>query len=130
MGLFSRLTDRRPRCSFAVNISPVLTVDMIVTPRIYGVANDQGISLDIASATDTGKILAMYGDLMYCAALNCWELKGNEPAEKPFTRADFHLYMIERPRDFRKTADKLLLAVASMCESMQLMASNVSGKKK
>lgn len=93
-----------------IEIRQGVKVGMLFTPRLYMFNGEQGVVLK-ADTTDMSEMLALYADLMYCAALNLWTLQGNNKGDAPFSRADFHEFSAANPREFGKVINIALEAL-------------------
>ena len=83
---------------------------MLFTPRLF---EFKTTSMDFSNAVDGGKVLGMYADLAYCAALNYWTLEENDKADFPLKRADFHEWAVQCPAEFGKTIKIALEAITN-----------------
>ena len=92
-----------------IEIKQGVKVGMLFTPRLYMFKGRSGI--DFVAGEDVGEMYALYADIMYCAALNLWTLEGKSEEDAPFTRADFHEWMMIEPKAFGKA---LSFAFAAM----------------
>lgn len=93
-----------------IEIRQGVKVGMLFTPRLYMFNGEQGVVLK-ADTTDMSEMLALYADLMFCAALNLWTLQGNNKGDAPFSRADFHEFSAANPREFGKVINIALEAL-------------------
>ena len=93
-----------------IEIKQGVKVGMLFTPRLYMFKGRSGIDF-VADTDEVGAIYALYADIMYCAALNLWTLEGKNEEDAPFTRADFHEFMVVNPQAFGKA---LSFAFAAM----------------
>ena len=82
-----------------IEIKQGVKVGMLFTPRLYMFKGRSGIDF-IADSEEAGTMYALYADIMYCAALNLWTLEGKNEEDVPFTRADFHEWMVLEPKAF------------------------------
>lgn len=117
MDLFKK---KRAAIRFAVPVKEGQTVDLMFTINIYKVAKKCGIIINEVPSTvyDT---LTFYADIMYCAALNFWELsegKGNAPV----TRLDFHSFYVDNPQEFKKAVQLTIDAAQQMMADVQGLA--------
>ena len=73
--------------------------------------------LRLASAFTTGDDAMAEGalgfslgaDVIYCAALNYWDLTGRDVDDFPLHRIDFHRWAFERQSEYVKVARKALM---------------------
>ena len=72
--------------------------ELLFTPRLF---EFKTTTMDF-SGGDATKVVAMYADLAYCAALNVWTLNENDVADYPLTRVDFHEWAAQEPKEFGK----------------------------
>ena len=75
-------------------------VTMLFTPRLFVMADEQGIKL----AIDTANVMATlsaYADMCWCAALNYWSMD-NDIQDFKLTRSDFHAWSAANPDEFAK----------------------------
>ena len=93
-----------------IEIKQGVKVGVLFTPRLYMFKGRSGIDF-IADSEEAGAMYALYADIMYCAALNLWTLEGKREEDVPFTRADFHEWMVVEPKAFGKA---LSFAFAAM----------------
>lgn len=93
-----------------IEIKQGVKVGVLFTPRLYMFKGRSGIDF-IADSEEAGAMYALYADIMYCAALNLWTLEGKREEDAPFTRADFHEWMMLEPKAF---GDALSFAFAAM----------------
>ena len=108
-----------------IEIRQGVKVGMLFTPRLYMFNGEQGVVLK-ADTTDMSEMLALYADLMYCAALNLWTLQGNHKGDAPFSRADFHEFAAANPREFGKVVNIALEALTG--KSLDTLASEAKDK--
>lgn len=75
-----------------ITLEDGVTCEVLVTPALYGVAARKGMDLRPAS-TEPADIISSYTRLLYCAAINAWEVKSvDEPTigEFPYTFSQFN----------------------------------------
>lgn len=72
---------------------------MLFTPRLFEFKTP---SMDFTNGSDSGKVVAMYADLAYCAALNYWTLTDKDINDYPLTRVDYHEWAVLEPPAFSK----------------------------
>lgn len=81
-------------------IKPGVKVDTLFTPHLYSFKGTQGVTFDLRDDSVTA-MLESYADLIFCAALNAWILDGKGTTENfPYTRGDFHEWMVEDTKGF------------------------------
>ena len=93
-----------------VEIRQGLRVGLLFTPRLYMFKGEQGVTFK-ANTNDLMEVYALYADIMFCSALNLWTLEGNEKADAPFRRADFHEFSATNPQAFGKALNIALEAL-------------------
>lgn len=91
-------------------------VQLLVTPRlcIYnGRENVRLSSNDKSSDTiaEGGLGYSLGADVLYCAALNHWDLTGKDIEDFHLHRIDFHRWAFEHPKAFVKAAQQALKAL-------------------
>ena len=88
------------RVSKTVTINGVETT-MLFTPRLFVIAEEQGIKL-IIDSSNMMQTLSSYADMCYCAALNFWTLD-NDIDTFELKRSDFHVWSASDQKEFSKT---------------------------
>ena len=83
--------------------------ELLFTPRLF---EFKTTTMDF-SGGDATKIVGMYADLAYCAALNVWTLNENDAADYPLTRVDFHEWAAQEPKEFGKVMKIALEALTN-----------------
>lgn len=81
------------RVQTTIDLREGVTVSILVTPALYGVAKRRGI--DLVADANAGDTYASYVKIIYCAAINAWEVAAvDDPkrGEFPYTFADFHTW--------------------------------------
>lgn len=76
-------------------------VTMLFTPRLFVMAEEQGIKLNVDTA-NVMATLSAYADMCWCAALNHWTLD-NDIEDFKLTRMDFHAWSAANPDEFGRT---------------------------
>lgn len=99
MGLFKK---KETPIRFGVPLKEGLTVELLFTGRVYDVAKRLGMTIN-ATPTNGYDVLTIYADIMYCAAVNFWELS-EEKNDIPFSRIDFHSFYMDNPDGFKQAA--------------------------
>ena len=86
-------------------------VDVLFTPHLFSYKEEKGLALT-ADAGNVLEVFEVYADIYYLAAINSWELDGKGTVDDfPFTRGDFHEYMMSNPKDFAKDVDFAIKAL-------------------
>lgn len=99
-----------------INIGGV-DVEMLITPRLCIYNGRENVSLAMQDRSDGDKIAAggfgySYGaDVLYCAALNYWDLSGKDVEDFPLHRIDFHRWAFEHNSEFLKVTSRALAAL-------------------
>ena len=94
-----------------VELKEGVKVDMLFTPHLYSYKGTSGVTFDVRDDSVVA-ILESYADVMYCAALNAWELDGHGTADTfPHKRGDFHEWMAADAKGF---GDAVNFAVAAL----------------
>lgn len=95
-----------------IEIADGVKVEMLFTPRLYSYKGRSGITFETGEKPTQADYLGIYADIMYCAALNAWELDDRgTPDDFPHTRGDFHAFAQADPVAFRDAMDFCLLAL-------------------
>ena len=81
-----------------VTINGVKAV-MLFTPRLFSFKTE---SMDFSVGGSSEKIVGMYADLFYLAALNYWTLCDKDVEAFELNRVDFHEWSAAEPREFGK----------------------------
>lgn len=105
------------RTQTTIQLKEGVTVKLLLTPALYGVARERGIDFTTPpteGADKQARTLDQYAKIAYCAAILAWEVDAVDDPGKgdfPYTFADFHLWSYDRPKEFGKTIDAILLAL-------------------
>lgn len=84
--------------------------NMLFTPRLF---EFKTASMDFSDAGSASKVVGMYADIAYCAALNHWTLEERNVEDFELTRIDFHEWAVQCPSDFGKTMKIALEALTN-----------------
>lgn len=129
MGLFKKAKAEEPITRFAVNMSNDKVVNLLFSPSIFTIAQDH--KLDITRSGSTAfEVMAAYADILYCAACNYWVIDGNEMADAPFTRVDFHTFHANNPQEFIRVSELAITAFAQVVAGMNAIAEALSKQPK
>lgn len=114
-----------------VELKEGVKVDMLFTPHLYSYKGTSGVTFDVRDDSVVA-ILESYADVMYCAALNAWELDGHGTADTfPHKRGDFHEWMAADAKGF---GDAVNFAVAALtgktAKELNEQKPDDNGKKK
>lgn len=82
-------------------------VYMMVTPRLFVYRGNSGVTLE-SEGKGIEAIAPLYADVMYCAALNWWELQGNDLETFGHKRIEFHGWAAAHPTEFGKIVNKIV----------------------
>ena len=94
-----------------IELSEGVKVEMLFTPHLFSYKGRNGISFD-ADQTDARQMAEYFADLLYCAALNAWEIDaGKDPDEAPFRRGDFHALIVGDSKAFSAAINFALRAL-------------------
>ena len=94
-----------------IELSEGVTAEMLFTPHLFSYKGRGGITFE-ADTDDARQIAEYFADLLYCAALNAWEIDGGHAVEEaPFRRGDFHGLIIGNPAELRSCIDFALRAL-------------------
>ena len=89
-------------------------VQLLVTPRlcIYNGRENVSLASDVHldDAMAEGALgFSLGADVIYCAALNYWDLTGRDVDDFPLHRIDFHRWAFEQKSEYVKVARKALM---------------------
>lgn len=98
---------------------------MLFTPRLF---EFKTASMDFTDAGGATKVVGMYADIAYCAALNYWTLTGHDVASFEHTRLDFHEWSAQEPAEFGKVMRIAIEAITN--KSLEELLKDNDGKKK
>lgn len=73
---------------------------MLFTPRLFVMADQQGIKLNVDTA-NVMATLSAYADMCWCAALNHWSMD-NDIEDFKLKRSDFHAWSAANSEEFGK----------------------------
>lgn len=79
------------RTRTSIELREGVTVEILVTPALYGVAKRRGI--DLTADVNAGDVYGSYVKTLYCAAISAWEVAAvDDPklGEFPYKYSDFH----------------------------------------
>lgn len=88
-------------------------VQLLVTPRLCIYNGRENVSLTSEGHSDDTMAdnalgYSLGADVIYCAALNYWDLSGKDIEDFPLHRIDFHRWAFERQSEYIRTAQKAL----------------------
>lgn len=88
-----------------IRLKEGVEVPTLFTPHLFSFREEKGLGLEVDEADPVG-IMEAYADVYYLAAINAWVLDGHgDAASFPWTRGDFHEYMMADPKRFGKDVD-------------------------
>ena len=88
-----------------IELKEGVIVETLFTPHLFSFKEEKGLSLE-ADTANFQAIIEAYADIYYLAAINAWVLDGKGTSEDfPYTRGDFHEYMVAAPKAFAKDVD-------------------------
>lgn len=94
-----------------IELSEGVTAELLFTPHLFSYKGRGGITFE-ADTEDVRQMAEYFADLLYCAALNAWEIDGGHDIEEaPFRRGDFHGLIIGNPKEMREAIDFALRAL-------------------
>ena len=94
-----------------IELSEGVTAELLFTPHLFSYKGRRGITFE-ADTEDARQMAEYFADLLYCAALNAWEIDGGHDIEEaPFRRGDFHGRIIGNPKEMREAIDFALRAL-------------------
>lgn len=102
---------------FKIEIMKGVVVNVLITPRLFIYKGREGVTLE-ADGESMPAVMALYADVLYCAALNWWELSGKDADDFAFKRMDFHVWAAEHQEEFGRLVVKMvrLLSGKSLAE--------------
>ena len=86
-----------------VELSKGVACELLVTPALYGVAARRGIDLTSDANAGGQGVFVSYIKMMYCAAVNAWEVKAVDSPEMgafPYKYSEFDAWAWEGPKRF------------------------------
>ena len=88
-----------------IELKDGVKVETLFTPHLFSFKDEKGLSLEVTT-DDPLQIMEAYADVFFLAAINAWVLDGHGDVDSfPYTRGDFHEYMMSDPRSFGKDVD-------------------------
>ncbi len=118
-----------------IQLKDGVEVATLFTPHLFSFKEDRGLSLEVKDGNPL-EIMEAYADVYFLAAINAWVLDGKGDADSfPYTRGDFHEYMMADPRAFGKDVDFAVEALTGKsvrdlsAEQVKVDSGAVSGAK-
>lgn len=88
---------------YTIELGDGVKVPMLFTPHLYSFKGTQGVTFEVEDRENASEAVALYADVMFCAALNAFVLDGCGSVEEfPHRRGDFHELMVTDPQSFGK----------------------------
>lgn len=109
-----------------------VTVRLLVTPALYGVAKRRGIDLTVPKGATIPEVMDIYCKMMFCAAINAHEVaRVDSPLIGDFALKyeDFEEFRTTRPDEFRKVVEFIYSALTQK-SFQELVVEQVKKKKR
>lgn len=105
-------------------------VNLLITPRLFIYKGYEGATLE-AAGDSIPAVMSIYADVLFFAALNWWELEGNDKEDFRYKRIDFHAWSAEHSEEFGKlvTIAIHLLSGKSLAEQVKIQQQQNVKKK-
>lgn len=115
---------------FKIEIREGVAVNILITPRLFIYKGREGVTLE-ADGESLPAVMALYADMLYCGALNWWELSGKDADDFEYKRIDFHAWAAEHQEEFGRIVAKAikLLSGKSLAELAAIEKEKESKKK-
>lgn len=115
---------------FKIEIREGVAVNILITPRLFIYKGREGVTLE-ADGESIPAVMALYADVLYCGALNWWELSGKDADDFEYKRIDFHAWATEHQEEFGRIVAKAikLLSGKSLVELAAIEKEKESKKK-
>lgn len=115
---------------FKIEIREGVAVNILITPRLFIYKGREGVTLE-ADGESLPAVMALYADVLYCGALNWWELSGKDADDFEYKRIDFHAWAAEHQEEFGRIVAKAikLLSGKSLAELAAIEKEKESKKK-
>lgn len=115
---------------FKIEIREGVAVNILITPRLFIYKGREGVTLE-ADGESIPAVMALYADVLYCGALNWWELSGKDADDFEYKRIDFHAWAAEHQEEFGRIVAKAikLLSGKSLAELAAIEKEKDSKKK-
>ena len=111
-----------------IELSEGVKVDLLFTPHLYSYKGRGGITFE-ANTKDARQLAEYFADLLYCAALNAWEIdEGKDPDQAPFKRGDFHALIVGSPGEFKDSIGFALRALTG--KTVKELVADAEAKEK
>lgn len=115
---------------FKIEIREGVAVNILITPRLFIYKGREGVTLE-ADGESLPAVMSLYADVLYCGALNWWELSGKDADDFEYKRIDFHAWAAEHQEEFGRIVAKAikLLSGKSLAELAAIEKEKESKKK-
>lgn len=115
---------------FKIEIREGVAVNILITPRLFIYKGREGVTLE-ADGESIPAVMALYADVLFCGALNWWELSGKDADDFEYKRIDFHAWATEHQEEFGRIVAKAikLLSGKSLAELAAIEKEKESKKK-
>lgn len=115
---------------FKIEIREGVAVNILITPRLFIYKGREGVTLE-ADGESILAVMALYADVLFCGALNWWELSGKDADDFEYKRIDFHAWAAEHQEEFGRIVAKAikLLSGKSLAELAAIEKEKESKKK-
>lgn len=116
---------------FKIEIREGVAVNILITPRLFIYKGREGVTLE-ADGESIPAVMALYADVLFCGALNWWELSGKDADDFEYKRIDFHAWATEHQEEFGRIVAKAikLLSGKSLVELAEAEKEKKESKKK
>lgn len=116
---------------FKIEIREGVAVNILITPRLFIYKGREGVTLE-ADGESIPAVMALYADVLFCGALNWWELSGKDADDFEYKRIDFHAWAAEHQEEFGRIVAKAikLLSGKSLVELAEAEKEKKESKKK
>lgn len=116
---------------FKIEIMEGVAVNILITPRLFIYKGREGVTLE-ADGENIPAVMALYADVLFCGALNWWELSGKDADDFEYKRIDFHAWATEHQEEFGRIVAKAikLLSGKSLVELAEAEKEKQESKKK
>lgn len=115
---------------FKIEIREGVAVNILITPRLFIYKGREGVTLE-ADGESLPAVMSLYADVLFCGALNWWELSGKDADDFEYKRIDFHAWAAEHQEEFGRIVAKAikLLSGKSLAELAAIEKEKESKKK-
>lgn len=116
---------------FTIELKKGVAVNILITPRLFIYKGREGVTLE-ADGENIPAVMSLYADVLFCGALNWWELSGKDTDDFKFKRIDFHVWATEHQEEFGRIVAKAikLLSGKSLVELAEAEKEKKESKKK